>query len=303
MCSCAAPTYLTPNENYSYIVNKGTFCIQNMDNMGQVEPQSLTAHYEGFDVRYKFTDDFTPILEIVNKTNKALIIDKSKCYVLYNGYSRDLFKDVRSSRSTTYNNVQDAINNVQTNEASVTMSIPAYSKWELPVAESNVKSLESFPKYMTEPGTYPVSVYDNPEPVEFVIPYSFDYSLAKWDTSRNRVYVGQIDVYSQEEYVASSPRIQGENNYLFAELKKQNLIKEYVDWINEENIKKWKSHRRKAIGAHIFNGIVFAPYFLFGPLFVWLNSDNCKSGHSPIIYNSDGTFRRYDKHNAFEAEY
>lgn len=99
-----------------------------MDQKGKIEPQSLTAHYDGFDVRYKIDNKFVVSLEIVNNTNKSLITDKSKCYVLYNGYSRDLFKDVRSSRSTTFNNVQDAINNVQTSDASVIMSIPPYSK-------------------------------------------------------------------------------------------------------------------------------------------------------------------------------
>ena len=44
MGSCAAPTYLTPNIQKGYLTNKGTFSVQNMDQQGKIEPQSLTVH-------------------------------------------------------------------------------------------------------------------------------------------------------------------------------------------------------------------------------------------------------------------
>lgn len=152
--SCTAPTYLTPTIQKSYLTNRGTFSIQNMDQIGKIEPQSLTTHYDGFDVKYKVTNKFLIFFEIINNTNKSLIIDKSKCYVLYNGYSTDIFKDVRSSRSTTFNNVQDAINNVQTSDASVTMTIPPYSKWQLPLGESNIRNLSNLPPFIKDLGSH-----------------------------------------------------------------------------------------------------------------------------------------------------
>lgn len=301
MCSCSAPTYIVPDIKTKCIVNEGIFSVQNMDNKGLVESQSLTTHYEGFDVRYKFVNNFVPTFEIVNKTNKSLIIDKSKCYVLYNGYSRDLFKDVRLSRSTTYNNVQDAINNVQTSDASVMMSIPPYSKWELPLSESNVKNIEKLPNFIEKQGTYPMQSYDNQEPVEFVIPYSFDYALGKWETSRNRVYVGQIEVYIQDELVLQTPKCYGANNYIFG--KKITISdKNEIDRINEINIKKWKSHRHKVNASNIFWGTVTV-WTIYGPFWALGNNANCRDCHRPVIYNSDGSFRVYDKKTFYKSEY
>lgn len=118
--SCAAPKFMPkPELLFPVYTNKGTIGVENMDAMAKVENEALTCHYEGFDVTYKFLKDFTITFEIKNNTNRSLIIDKSKAYVLYNGYSTQLFKDVRSTRNTTFNNVQDAINNVQTNEGGV----------------------------------------------------------------------------------------------------------------------------------------------------------------------------------------
>lgn len=294
MCSCAAPTYISPQNQTKCIVNEGKFSIQNMDNKGMVEPQSLTTHYNGFDVRYIVGYNLVPTLEIINKSNKSLIIDKSKCYVLYNGYSRDLFKDVRQSRSTTYNNVQDAINNVQTSDASVTMSIPPYSKWELPLSETNIKSIEHFPDFIEKQGTYPIQSYDNPEPVEFVIPYSFDYALGKWDTSRNRIYVGQIEVYNQSGVVSATRKCYDGISYSFG--KEITILpnKSDIDRINEINIRRWKSHVHKVNASHIIWGTIFV-WTIWGPLWAWGNNISCKEDHRPRVYNYDGTSHLYNK--------
>lgn len=264
----------------------------------------MTAHYDGFDVRYKIDNKFVVSLEIVNNTNKSLITDKSKCYVLYNGYSRDLFKDVRSSRSTTFNNVQDAINNVQTSDASVIMSIPPYSKWDLPIGESNVKNIENLPGYIQELGTYPIQSYDNPEPVEFVIPYSFDYALGKWDTSRNRVYVSQIEVSEQDNAeVPESPSLYSVNNYMYGKEFINNLTKDEVDRINAINITRWKSHRYKVNASHTIWGTILLPTF-WGTVGVIGRNMTCNDDHRPLIYNSDGTnCGKYNKTYNYQAKY
>lgn len=303
LSSCAAPTYLAPDIRERFLVNKAFFSVQNMDQKGKIEPQSLTIHYDGFDIRYKIDNKFVVSFEIVNTTNKSLIIDKSKSYVLYNGYSRDLFKDVRSSRSTTFNNVQDAINNVQTSDASVIMSIPPYSKWELPLGESNVKNIEKLPDFIQQPGTYPIQAYDNPEPVEFVIPYTFDYALGKWDTSRNRVYVSQIEVEKKDTRVPKNPTLYSVNNYRFGEEFLDNFTpKNEINRINEINIKKWKSHRHKVNASHTFWGIITGPTIL-GPFCIWGANIGCDDDHRPYIYNSDGKREKYDKKRNYKAKY
>lgn len=301
--SCTVPTYLSPDIKKSYLVNKGTFSIQNMDQTGKIEPQSLTTHYDGFDVRYKVNSNFLVSIEIVNNTNKSLIIDKSKCYVLYNGYSRELFKDVRSSRSTTFNNVQDAINNVQTSDASVSMTIPPYSKWELPIAESNVKSIENVPSFIDQLGTHPIQSYDNPEPVEFVIPYTFDYALGKWDTARNRIFVGQVEVSTQISSVSSTPHVSSSNSYVFGKERFDvTTNKSEIDRINQQNIRMWKSHRHSYNAARIFWGTLFAPTIII-PLYICL-LDFCSDSHRPIIYNSDGSSNGcYYKKTNYQSKY
>lgn len=35
-----------------------------MDQQGKIEPQSLTAHYEGFDVKYEIADKFLILLKL-----------------------------------------------------------------------------------------------------------------------------------------------------------------------------------------------------------------------------------------------
>lgn len=286
LSSCAAPTYLPrPDIMYPKISNKGTFNIQNMDNNAKVESNNLTCHYDGFDVVYRISNDFVVSFDIVNNTNKSLIIDKSKSYVLYSGYSSQLFKDVRSSRSTTFNNVQDAINNVQTNEAGVSMTIPPYSKWQLPLQETNVREIKTLPDFNTVVGRHSLTPYDNKETVEFVIPYSFDYSMAKWETCRNRIYVGSIETnaYSDIYGDANYPKMISNCDY---QIIRSNGAPDYseanrVDAINRQRFKK---HNRAVTASRITWGIITLPTTLGIWLLLWPHCVN----HEPPVYGNGG---------------
>lgn len=203
LCSCGSIRQLQELPPVSMTTNHYELSIQNMD--GAAQCNGLNAIYEGFNVSYSLNTNNQMVLTVENKTNKSLIIDKSKCYVLYDGYSKDLFKNVRSGRSTTYNNVQDAIDNVQTNESSITMSIPPYSKWSLPVEETNVTAFNMPSLFYWDAGNHPLSALsEGNQTTEFVIPYTFDYALAKWNTSRNRLYVGNIRVEKNLEKINGS---------------------------------------------------------------------------------------------------
>lgn len=193
---------LLPLPNVTAIVNTFEYTVQPMDEDAKCDNSTLTAFYDGFNVIYSLNKNRIMKFCIENKTNKYLILDKSKCYVIYDGYSRELFKDVRSGRSTTYNNVQDAINSVSTNESSITLSIPPYSKWELPIEETNLEAIKEYTSIKTELGSHSLNPYTTNQTIEFVIPYSWDYSLSKWDTSRNRLYIGNINV---EEKLCAYP--------------------------------------------------------------------------------------------------
>lgn len=191
-----------PKVNGTY--NLYNFTVQNVDQNGQSNLKQLSVQYDGFDVVYQLNNALQMSFVIENKTNKSLIIDKSKSYVLTDGYSKELFKDVRSNRNTTFNNVQDAINNVQTNEGGQVITIPPYSKWKLPLEETNVGTIV-FPSIIWEQGKHEFTQYTASMTIEFVIPYSYDYSLAKWETSRNRLFVGDVDVEKRlTTYTSSS---------------------------------------------------------------------------------------------------
>lgn len=168
------------------------FTVQNMDNEGMCDPSTLTASYKDFYVRYVITEEKRLLLEIENRSNKTLILDKAKCYVITNGYSKELFKDVRSGRSTTYGSVQDAINNVQTNENSVTLQIPPYSKWKLPIAECNIPSFSMPPFGINQNYT----VYEAEKTIEYILTYTYDYALSQWSTSRNRLWIEKVATYA-----------------------------------------------------------------------------------------------------------
>ena len=293
--SCSAPNYLpAPVIDYPVIENLCTFGVQNMDGDAKVENDVLTCHYEGFDVTYNIIENLMVSLVITNKTNKSLIIDKSKCYVLYDGYATELFKDVRSHRSTTFNNVQDAINNVQTNESGVSMTIPPYSKWELPLQETNVRQINKVPDFREKAGIYPLSSYDNKETIEFLIPYSFDYSLAKWNTSRNRIYVNSIECshkflskrYESEYY--NTLHLISNNQYV---VFRENGLPDYskANEIDRINQKKYKKHNRMVALSH----------FLWGPFTLtisWWMGGCYNEDHAPFRYGDgsvEGNWRTY----------
>lgn len=274
LVSCAEPNYIPcPTLNYPIIENIYSFGIQNMDESAKVD--NLTCHYDGFDVKYNISENFMISMEVVNNSNKSLIIDKSKSYVLYNGYSTQLFKDVRSSRSTTFNNVQDAINNVQTNESGVSMTIPPYSKWQLPLQETNVREVKMIPDFNTSVGVHSLTAFDNKETVEFIIPYSYDYSLAKWNTCRNRLYINSVEVknsytiynlFEDERWLSSNQyriiRRNGEPDYSEA------------NRIDAINMKKYKKHNKAVNASHIFWGIITLPT-LIGPFLLWTSLGEC----------------------------
>ncbi len=286
--SCTAPQYLSkPIVHYPGIKNTGTYGIQNMDEKGKT--QSTFCHYDGFDVQYFVDGDFRPYFVITNNTNKSLIIDKSKSYVLYNGYATQLFKDVRSSRSTTFNNVQDAINNVQTNEAGVSMTVPPYSKWELPLQETNVRKM-TIPAFNRTPGTHTLTSFDNPENVEFVLPYSFDYSMANWDTSRNRLFVKELEV---ETFEKTKPfRSEGPSSYgIFYSTTRKNGE---PDWsktkrVNSINLERYRKHKRAVDISHGIWGTIFLPVFLTG-YFIYLRGCD----HEPPVYDTAWWDKTYE---------
>lgn len=173
-----------------YETNTTTYhlTMQNMDNEAVCDLVDWQVKYPDMGVRYVIKPDKKLVLEIDNKSNKTIIIDKAKCYVIIDGYSNPLFKDVRSGRSTTYGNVLDAVTNVQTNENSVTLQIPPYSRWTLPVGECNVP-------YVPLPKSGVVreySVYEAEKTVEYIFTYTQDYTLAQWKTSRNRLWVNRV---------------------------------------------------------------------------------------------------------------
>lgn len=258
LTSCSAPIYLPgPEFEYQTIENTFTFGVQNMDESAKVETEKLTCHYNGFDVTYKLESDLVISLVITNNTNKSLIIDKSKCYVLYDGYATQLFKDVRSSRSTTFNNVQDAINNVQTNESGVSMTIPPYSKWDLPIAETNIRGLKRSPKFREEVGLKSLTPFDeNQELIEFVIPWTYDYALAKWNTCRNRIYINSIEVKKQILDYMERDRV-----WLTANSIK--MLRSYLPDYSEANridainMQIYKKHLKKVRISHYTWGSIF----------------------------------------------
>lgn len=299
--SCAAPSYLpSPEINYPYIKNTCNFGIQNMDEDAQIELKNLICHYKEFDIKFKLTKDTIITFEIINKTNKSMIIDKSKCYVLRDGYATDLFKDVRSSRSTTFNNVQDAINNVQTNETSVSMTIPPYSKWTTAIKETNLKKLEKLPNFITEPGITHLTQYDDIDVVEFIIPYSFDYSMAKWSTCRNRVYINCIN--SEKVTIASRSKnkylydnktyIDNDGNFYYTLRTDLSTAIDYTEAnrIDDINIGRYKKHRRKVLTSHIcWSPIVWSAYIGTLPISVWFGDEigdmyGCR--HYPTIHGN-----------------
>ena len=225
---------------------------------------------------------------IVNESNKSLIIDKSKCFVLYDGYSNQLFKEVRSSRSTTFNNVQDAINNVQTNEGSVSMSIPPYSKWAIPMQETNIRSIKRLPNTNLSEGRHQLTPYDNQETVEFVIPYTYDYSLAKWNTCRNRIYVKSVEVEKKVTTTPSysqTPQLISSSQYKTSQLSKDGIDYSEANRIDAINRNLWKKHNKAVHISHI----AWSPFLIVSIWGVfWIPSGCDNPSHRPPTYG-DGS--------------
>ena len=62
--------------------------------------------------------------------------------------------------------------------------------------------MTNFPKKVKyEIGSYPETVYSSENSIEFVIPYTFDYTLVKWKTSRNKLYNDNIEVFKTPLYI------------------------------------------------------------------------------------------------------
>ena len=255
LSSCGTTKSLLPLPPVSATYNYYEYTIQNMDNIGKCDNQSLTAHYEGFDVIYSINPSRQLYFVIENKTNKSLILDKSKCYVLYDGYSKELFKDVRTGRMTTYNNVQDAINNVQTNESSITVSIPPYSKWEIPISETNIVSAKFPELFYWENGDYSFTPYTTNATTEFVIPYTYDYTLSKWNTSRNRLYIGNIHVEKRSEHFTTDNYIlEGFKNGVFYHGKFwPNEVQQYRNVVNNKTYSSFC--RLKSFKTPLYTGV------------------------------------------------
>lgn len=249
-CGSSRELQLLPKVYGTY--NLYDYTVQNMDQTGKTNVSHLTVQYDGFDVVYQLNESLQMSFFVENKTNKSLIIDKSKSYVLIDGYSKELFKDVRSNRNTTFNNVQDAINNVQTNEGGQILTIPPYSRWQLPLEETNV-SVMDFPEFIWQQGRHDFTQYTTNRTVEFVMPYTFDYSLAKWDTSRNRLFVGTVNV--EKRLTAYTPSIKsgwdGKVYYHLGfnpdDMREYNAVKAYNDEITSRRIR--KSDRKQAVGV------------------------------------------------------
>lgn len=289
LTSCAAPKYLPPPTiHYPGVSNICSFGVQNMDEEAKTEGHNLICHYNGFDVVYTINKDFIISFKIINNSNKSLLIDKSKSYVLYNGYSTQLFKDVRSSRSTTFNNVQDAINNVQTNEAGVLMTVPPYSKWELPANETNIRQIKQLPDFKLTAGVYPLTPFDNSETVEFVIPYSYDYAMAEWSTCRNRIFVNSI---TAEDFTDTKPI--SEHGIEFISENEYRLIRKVglpdyteANRIDAINRKLYKRHNNKVRTSNICWGIITLPIGIgVLPLLGGILGGGCDSHYPPTYGN------------------
>lgn len=311
LASCSAPKYLTLPDKVPCPVVKNTcsYGIQNMDEDAKVENGSLVCHYADFDVQYTLSDELILSLTIFNNSNKSLLIDKSQCFVLYDGNSTQLFKDSRMSGSTTFNDVTGAIN-VSTNHGSVVMTIPPYSKWSPVINETNIRN-PKIPEIMMDEGIHHLTVYDNPETVAFIIPYSFDGTMKKWNTSRNKIYVNTINV---EHGVVLTERIKDcECKRKYSELytkfyiyawnlhcyKKPPLIKqtissnEYViikqngepdyselDRIDAINQQLFKKHNDAVRASHILGGLITLPTIV-GPIVLWGVTKCLDDDHQP----------------------
>lgn len=302
IASCSAPKYLAlPNQvSCPVIQNTCSFGIQNMDQKAKVENSNLTCHYKDFDVQYTISDDFILSLTIINNSNKDLLVDKTKCFVMYNGNATQLFKDVRMTGSTTFNDVTGSTN-ISTTHGRLMMIIPSYSKWSPTLNETNLRAMEA-PSFMFNEGLHHLSVYDNPEVVEFSFEYSYDNKQAEWGNCRNKLYVNTVDVkYINMMVRRHSTRVKSNINdyswgpcgyddpsypnkvisaYEYRSIQKNgepdfSEVKR-IDAINQNLFKK---HNTQVVIGRVIGGILTLPT-LAGPILFWsLATQGCIEYH------------------------
>lgn len=133
----------------------------------------------------------------------------------------------------------------------------------------NIRGLKKLPDFRMTTGIHSLSAFDNPEPIEFVIPYSYDYSLAKWSTSRNRIYVNSIvsveKSVDKTEYVAAGNVLISGRQYVNI---KKNGIPDFTEAnrIDEINQQKFRKHNRVVKCSHLLCGPItcFMSWILYG---------------------------------------
>lgn len=161
------------------------------------------------------------------------------------------------------------------------MTVPPYSKWELPLQETNVIGMK-LPAFNWTPGIHTLTSFDNPENVEFVIPYSFDYSMAKWDTSRNRLFVEELEVETFEETKPFDSEGPSSIAYFYVTTRRNGE----PDWsetqrVNSINLKRYRKHKRAVDISHGVWGTIFLPVGFAGYLVYLRGCD-----HEPPVYNT-----------------
>ena len=187
--------------------------------------------------------------------------------------------------------MQDAINNVQTSEGSVSMSIPPYSKYALPVQETNVRSIQRLPLSNYSVGRHLLSPYDNQEVVEFVIPYSYDYSLSEWKTCRNRVFVNSVDVeniVTTNPSYSQAPRWISNTQYRTSVLSRDKIDYSEANRIDAINRARYKKHNKQIHISHALWGIPLIPS-VWGILYMFTGWWN--DSHEPPTYGNGGSYK------------
>ena len=164
--------------------------VMNLDETGKANNQKDVIIYDKVDISFEQDNNKLMNVIIENKTPDNLVIDKSKSFVVTNGYGKELFKDVRTTRNATFSYVDGAVNTVTTQEGGVTMTIPPYSKFRVPVEETNVEAVNLPDVRLKLDETYtPFTTNNN---LEFIIPYSFDLTGAEWTNTRNRIFLSKV---------------------------------------------------------------------------------------------------------------
>ena len=124
-------------------------------------------------------------------------------------------------------------------------------------------------------------------PVQDSVLCKCDYSLAKWDTSRNRIYVNSIETKTLDFTRPFFPYDPTMINPIQYKILKQNGYPDYTEAnrIDAINRKKYTKHNNAVKASHIFWGIVGLPT-VFVPMFCWTFIE-CDS-HYPPKYGDGG---------------